>query len=222
MQLAAAVSADDSADLSRLALLLSLAGTVVAAIGTGIVVRSLDHSRRAIEASAEANRIATEATEAQNRAWLSFEVGDFKLTSINGDLRLASSVTFNCHGQTPARDVSNCFLLTFDEPVAAAHELHDMFLDGEIPWTSGAIFPGTLQPLKFDTIADNSPKGFSKATLLLGVSYRTAFSNKRRITLLARTVLSANQPDGLIDPARPPAQGDAVLVPSDTFAGIVT
>lgn len=222
VQLAAAVSADDSADLSRLALILSLASTSVALVGTFAVVRSLSHSRRAIEASTEANNIAANATEAQNRAWLSFKVGDIKLSSVNNDLRLASKVTFTCHGQTPARDVSHCFLLTFDDPAEDARTLCHHFETGQIPWTNGALFPGTSEPHGFDTIADNSPRGFSKAALLIGISYRTAFSDKRRFTVLAWTILSSNHSEGMVDPSRPPAQGNVVLVPSEDFAGIVT
>lgn len=221
-QLAAAVSADESADLSRLALLLSLASTIVAALGTVVVVRSLSHSRRAIEASTDANRIATEATEAQNRAWLSIEVGDFKLTSVNGDLRLASKVTFACHGQTPARDVSYCMVLTFREPTVEARVLREQFADKEIAWTNGALFPGKSDAISFDVLAQNSPHGLNQATLLIGISYRTAFSDELRLTALAWTVHSANHPYGLIDPARPPAQGDALLTPSETFSGIVS
>lgn len=222
VQLAAAVSADDSADLSRLALLLSLAGTVVAAIGTGIVVRSLDHSRRAIEASTEANEIARSATEMQQRAWLSVGVENPALSAVNDDLRVKASVRLFNHGATPARNVSYYAMLSFSEPAVEAHKTIHQFETGQLNWTNGTIFPAIEQRYFFDSIAENSPKGSNPVYLIVVVAYRTAFTDTMRFSAFGWQLYNAADKRGLVSPAQPPSKTQINLLSIDLFPGIVT
>jgi hypothetical protein len=222
VQLAAAVSADDSADLSRLALLLSLAGTVVAALGTVIVVRSLDHSRRAIEASTEANEIARSATEMQQRAWLSVGVESPTLSAVNDDLRVKASVKLFNHGSTPARNVSYYAMLSFSQPVADAHETIHQFETEQLNWTSGTIFPAIEQRYFFDSIAENTPQGPSPVYLIVVVAYRTAFTDTMRFSAFGWQLHNAADRRGLVDPAQPPSKTQITLLSIDLFPGLVT
>ncbi len=222
-QWAAVLLAADSNRVARANLWTSIAALLVAGVGAIFVIRSVRQSDRAIREAQAANRIASEGTEAQLRAWVNVDIDPQGLSTINGNPRFRCKVVLTNSGSTPARNVSYYLGMTFGE-AARMHVENSVsdFESGALDWADTILFPG--EPHIRTSSTEHSGEPITETTLHVFViaAYETVFSEKKRTTSRMWQVHDNRRTDGLVDVRHLPHLDVLFLTHGEAYAGDAT
>lgn len=199
----------------------ALLGMAVSIIGVILVYITFNATR-------QANVIARESAEEQVRAWLTIkaEPEGFQVLKGKGP-KFAAKVKIENVGHSPALAISYWMSMAFGENpkehLDAAVKEYAQPEHGD--WLEGSLFPHgepLIRPCTCEHDGERPEGDIAKVSLYVLVAYRTAQSDKPRITAHIYDVIDTNRGDWTINFKDLPSGPRVRLRTNKTFAGYAT
>lgn len=152
----------------------------------GLLV-TIVQTRVALDRARDANDIAMDSIEGQQRPWVDFEVfRDGILEIVDDNIEIEAVVKFKNIGQSPAIDLSYFATMCFGEDLNNDIKLLvDGFDTPDIDWSDKNLFHGDEWTRNVGAIHSGDRPGKVVVRFYVMVRYRTPFSKKYRFTARA-------------------------------------